>query len=163
MVEVGITATRRGLTTEQLLGVATLAERIERAHPREKLVAHVGDCVGGDCEIAYLLDGRGWTIELHPPDNDRFRAHLEDKNLRIETVHRPRPYLDRNEDIMRGRTYAIAAPKWGKASDDEPPKGTRGEGTLQAMNIARRERVPLAVVHPDGTATGSRLKRQVVV
>lgn len=130
-MDIGFTGTREGMTDRQRTAFKALL--IGHAGP-----FHHGDCVGADEQAAGLARDAGLRIIGHPPTDGRLRAHYpSDENFD------PRPYLDRNRDIVDASRVVIAAPK-------EMAEAAKG-GTWATIRYARKRGVALWVVLPDGT------------
>ena len=100
---------------------------------------HHGDCVGGDAwahDTVRICLSRV-SIHVHPPSNPVNRAY------RVGNVtYEPRPYLDRNQDIVNASEIILAA-----------PKGMREElrsGTWHAIRYAIAQRKRVIIVWPNG-------------
>jgi hypothetical protein len=99
-MRVGVTATQRGLNPRQL---AEFELCLRQLHATE---LHHGDCVGGDAQLHDVARRLGLRVVGHPPDNMSKRAHCQCDELRV-----PRPYLDRNHDIVDETEVLLAGPK----------------------------------------------------
>lgn len=86
---VGVTASRRGMTLNQL---DELCEGLIALGATE---LHHGDCVGGDEQAHAIGRSLGLRIVGHPPDNPRLRAFCDCDELRPEL-----PYMVRNRAIV---------------------------------------------------------------
>lgn len=132
-IRIGFTGTQHGMTVEQKTALEAIFIRL-----RVKEFHH-GDCIGADEEAHEIARGHTDTIVIHPPDKDDKRAFCT-----VAKVNRrePKPYLKRNEDIVRESDLLIAAPyesteKW-------------RSGTWATVRYARRARVSLMIIQPDG-------------
>jgi hypothetical protein len=100
--KLGFTGTREGLTRrqiERLIRVLTVFKPSE---------VHHGDCIGGDSDFHTIVRSLlFWTrIIGHPPEDSSRRAHcIFDRELP------PRPYLDRNHDIVDAVEMLVVCPK----------------------------------------------------
>lgn len=101
MIRLGFTGTQRGMTDQQKARVDLLLA--EYAH--DAVEVHHGDCVGADEEFHDLADNQSLDIVIHPPDNDSKRAFCTG-GIDWE----PKPYMDRNRDIVNETTVLIACP-----------------------------------------------------
>ena len=98
---------------------------------------HHGDCVGADEQFHVMCMERHIHVIIHPPDNDVLRAHsIGGFSLA------PRPYLERNKDIINLSDMLIAAPKG--------PEVQQGSGTWQSIRWVRRLEKPVIIIHPEG-------------
>lgn len=89
---------------------------------------HHGDCVGWDKQCHDMASRYGVKIIIHPPTDDRLRAFCEGG-----AVLDPKPYLDRNRDIVDACTFLIAAP-------DGPER--QRSGTWSTVRYAKSRGVP---------------------
>jgi hypothetical protein len=130
---VGVTATRGGVNDVQRLSVAEL---LMLWLPRE---VHHGDCVGGDADVHTLVRdlGLGMRIAIHPPDVDTLRAFCQ-----ADVIHAPKPYLERNHDIVDDCQRLLALP----AGEAE----TLRSGTWATVRYAQQVGVPVFVLFPSG-------------
>lgn len=133
-MRVGFTGTRQGMTGLQRLAVKRLLAEL---CPSE---AHHGDCLGADAEfhlLAYSLTGDPRVVG-HPPANNQMRAYCG-----FDYCHVPKPYLDRNHDIVDETDVLIAAP-WGYVENER-------SGTWATVRYARRQGRKIYLVLSDGT------------
>lgn len=122
---------------DQQIGVATVLRALR---PDESWEFHHGDCVGADAEAHDLAIALAATIVIHPPTNSLSRAHCKGDDSRA-----PKPYLDRNRDIVDETDVLVAAP----ADMTEQPKG----GTWYTIRYARKQGRVINIVWPDGKLT----------
>jgi hypothetical protein len=132
MVHVGFSGTRRGMTGEQSralrLSLASLGDA----------VLHHGDAVGADAEAHEQAVALGWSVIIHPPINDAWRARKAASEERA-----PKPYLVRNRDIVDETELLVAAP----ADAVEHLQS----GTWSTVRYARRLGRPISIIRPDGS------------
>lgn len=130
----GFTGTRERLSSFQrthLVKFLTLADPSALRH---------GDCVGADYEAHLLCLTMGIFVHVHPPVRELYRAFA-----RITwggVVYDPKPYRDRNIDIVDGSAYLIAFPK-------EEHEVLRS-GTWQTVRYARSQKKDVFIFFPDG-------------
>lgn len=105
MIRVGFTGTQQGMTDAQKAQVDLLLA--ELGHDAVEL--HHGDCVGADEEAHDLADNHAFDIVIHPPDSDSKRAFCTGGEIR-----EPKPYLQRNRNIVDETTVLIACPNGGE-------------------------------------------------
>jgi len=128
----GVTGTQDGATPQQersfgyLLGLW----EIERFHH--------GDCVGADAQThAIVRKFENIKIHIHPPVKDIKRAFCTG-----DIVYEVRAYLARNHDIVNAVDVLIALPKgFGEELRS---------GTWATVRYARRKRIPICIIWPDG-------------
>jgi hypothetical protein len=132
MSSIGYTGPRSGMTREQVGQMTYLLHRV----PKLFRTLREGDCIGGDQIAAMTARGLGFHIVAHPPTKDRYRCWFP-----ADTCLQPRPYLDRNQDIVDVCAALLATP-------DGPPRPH--SGTWHTIDYARRVERPTAVIWPDG-------------
>ncbi len=141
MIVIGFTGTQRGLTDEQERTLkATLRSLKDVAGAVE---FHHGDCIGADNEahgVAALLGAH--KIVVHPPEVEAKRARVQVSPERDEVLA-PKPYLDRNHDIVDACHWLIACP--GEAAEK------LRSGTWATVRYARKTGKGVLVILPDGT------------
>lgn len=144
---VGFTGTREGLTRQQDNVLDEMANLGEFGGEN-----HHGDCVGADEEFDYFARRYSGSVVIHPPEDDRLRAfcHLKDYgwgngDWDNVTVLEPKPYLERNRDIVDGCDRLIACPK--------EPKGYASGGTGYTIDYAVKVGKPVTIIWPDGSTS----------
>lgn len=85
--------------------------------------SHHGDCIGFDAQAHDVCNDLGIKIIIHPPTNDTMRAWKE-----CSLIMPPRPYIQRNKDIVVASQKIIAAP--------DGPERTRS-GTWSTIRYAK--------------------------
>jgi hypothetical protein len=102
---------------------------------------HHGCCVGGDATAHHLARLFDIKIVGHPPVNKRyiaalpFRAH----DLLLD----PKPYLERNKDIVKSCDLLLGLPK----SYTEEPRS----GTWATIRAGKASSAIVLVIYPDGS------------
>jgi DNA polymerase len=129
-MRVGSTGTRHGCTPEQLAAL----RQVLRELPGREL--HHGDCVGFDDQAHDVAESLGYRVVVHPPTESSLAAGRAGDERR-----EPRPYLVRNEDILRETEELVACPSG--------PESMRS-GTWSTVRRARQLRRPITTVWPDG-------------
>lgn len=125
----GFTGTRKGMTQrqknslkERLLGVTEF---------------HHGCCVGADADAHGIALEMKISIIGHPPTDQRLMA----KGLTGYTEMRePKPFLDRNKDIVDESEFLIAAP--------ETEEETLRSGTWSTVRYARKQKKQRQILLP---------------
>jgi len=131
-MRVGFTGTQDGMTDAQKETVRNivLAYVSEFDH---------GDCVGADADAHDIVaDEFGLDPWIHPPSNSYKRAWKKSSR-----VLAPKPYLERNHDIVDATEALIATPK-------EFEEQLRS-GTWATVRYARKKKRRIWLVLPDGT------------
>lgn len=135
----GYTGTRRGMSPAQYQRVEDLC-RSAGALPFF-LVAHHGDCEGGDAQFHRIMHELGARLVIHPPVDETYRAHCKPwDEMRPALSH-----LARNRGILAESMCLIAAPF-------QMSHQVRG-GTWYTHDRAIRDGVPVALVLPDGSVS----------
>jgi hypothetical protein len=130
----GITATREGCTEKQLIRLTKLFKFYDLK------VLHHGDCRGGDEQTHAIAVKLKMGIVIHPPTDDKLRAHCRTGKFRILKA---KPYLVRNKDIVNDCTIMFACPK---TKEEE-----KRSGTWSTIRYTKLMKHPLIVIYPDGT------------
>lgn len=132
-MKVGFTGTQHGMTDAQKEMVHTLFFAVT---PVE---LHHGDCIGADAEahdIAIYFSST--DVVIHPPLIQTKRAFKTACEYRD-----PKPYLDRNHDIVDETKLLVATPK----SAQEELRS----GTWATIRYAVRKKKDVYIVFPDGS------------
>jgi len=135
-MNIGFTGTRKGLTAYQKDVIDKMFWVWSRLEPQE-IKFHHGGCVGADAQAHLIATKYGMTTVIHPPTNDKHQAYVVPDELRD-----PKPYLDRNHDIVDDSDLLIACPK----SEVE----IRRSGTWATVRYARKVDKRLMIIPPEG-------------
>lgn len=140
---IGFTGTREGLTTEQEGVLDTWANLGDFGEEN-----HHGDCVGADELFDYFARRYGGTVVIHPPSDPKLRAYCDKTDYGWDdgdqiTVLEPKPYLDRNRDIVDACDKLVACPK-------DFYSGPRAGGTWYTIKYAWKQAKPVVIIWPDG-------------
>lgn len=128
----GVTGTRRGGTRAQLNTTRLIIRQLFTV----ECALHHGDCVGVDEEVSLMVNEDGRIG--HPPSNDKLRAYV------INVMeHEPKPYYDRNRDIVNAADLMLALP--------ETTQEQQQSGTWMTIRYARETGTPLFIINPDGS------------
>lgn len=132
----GFTGTQEGMTPEQK---DAFTKWVNDQKPSE---LHHGDCVGAD-EDAYNICKSSecptvYWICCHPPEISKSRAFTKGNDM----IFPPRPYLDRNHDIVDMSREMVATPK---GFDEEIRSGT-----WATVRYARKKGKKVTIIFPDG-------------
>jgi hypothetical protein len=141
-MKIGFTGTRVGMTPKQEKEIAHLL--------RAQSELHHGDCSGADYQ-AHLIALRLNVpkIVIHPPTDDKLRAHCERYKVEnTSVVVKPAAdFLVRDKDIVLACEMLIAAPSTFKEK--------RRSGTWTTLRYAREAGCPWVLVYPDGRTAHS--------
>lgn len=129
---IGFTGTQRGITRLQqsaLESVLTQALNVKEFHH--------GDCVGADATASRIANDFNIRVIIHPPVDPKKRAFC------IGYTMKPKPYLNRNHDIVNACDLLIATP-------GEKQEQLRS-GTWSTIRYATKKGKPTLIIYPDGT------------
>lgn len=101
---------------------------------------HNGDCIGADAFAAGLWRDIGGMLHGHPPDIEWKRARFP-----FDAKWEPKTYRERNADIVLCSDILVACPK---TMEEE-----LRSGTWMTIRMARKSKVPIVIVWPDGSVT----------
>jgi hypothetical protein len=132
VLHVGFTGTQSGMTEQQYKIVSGLLRQLKPTH------AHHGDCVGADADFHNICRSMQTKIQMvgHPPIKKNKRANCE-----FDILRETKEYLVRNHDIVDESTIMVSTP-FG-------PEELRS-GTWSTIRYAKRKKVKLYIVWPDG-------------
>ena len=134
-MRLGFTGTQVGMTGPQALSTF---DEVDALKPHE--VDH-GLCIGSDAQFHEMIRSYSPSVLIvgHPPTNTSKMAECDCDRLWL-----PKPYLDRNRDIVDASDALLATP--------EGPEGLRS-GTWSTVRYARKRGKPITIVWPDGSVT----------
>jgi hypothetical protein len=132
MATIGFTGTQKGMTDAQ-------KETLRRLLDGGAGEFHHGDCIGADSEAHDIAQECGYATIIHPPTNPSKRAWCE---VPKHMMRPEKPYLARNQDIVRESASLIAAPL---QAEEEPRSGT-----WSTVRFARKLGKPVFLILPDG-------------
>jgi len=102
---------------------------------------HHGDCVGADAQAHDIAIQFDFKIAIHPPENNAKRAFKTGPKTQV-LILAPRPYLERNCDIVDSCEILVAAPQ---VSEEE-----MRSGTWATIRYARRKQCRVVLIMPNG-------------
>ncbi len=144
---IGFTGTHVGMTTAQKESVKKLLWLQTERDNTSVLEFHMGDCIGADAQAADIAWSLDYSIVAHPPVNDRNRYYWQRPGFGLVNQTYislpPKPYITRDHDIVNASERMIATP----AGIIEELRS----GTWATIRYARKKKVPLSIVWPDGT------------
>lgn len=130
--DIGFTGTRWGMQPAQQASFTSLI-----AVFRGWKLRH-GDCVGADEEAHDIAEACGLVPEIHPPEDEKFRAFKQ-----ALVIHPQKTHFARNRDIVNASVFMIATP-----AEFEPQD--RG-GTWYTIGYAKQVGKKTIIIRPDGT------------
>lgn len=133
---VGFTGTQRGMTVQQEKAFCDYLYGLYDTYGRNEF--HHGDCAGADAEAHDIALKIGFLIVIHPPLNSWKRARCVDAAI----VKEPKPYLERNWDIVDETDMLIATPR---GFEEE-----LRSGTWATIRYALKRSKPITIIYPDG-------------
>jgi hypothetical protein len=136
-MRVGFTGTRKKMTLAQRWTFLDLL-RISTGE------LHHGDCIGADAGAHSLAVDLGWRIVIHLPADPTMRAWCRPCSVMLP----PKPYLDRNRDIVLATEVLIEAPT-------EYVEQVRS-GTWSTVRLAAKLGRPFWIINPDDSLNASR-------
>jgi len=136
-MKIGFTGTRKGMTEPQKKNFGKLLKKYDISE------FHHGDCIGSDEEAHEIADKLNCRIHIHPPLDRKHRAFC---NPLATYSHPPKPYLERNHDIVNDTAILIAAPD----SDKEKMRS----GTWATIRYAKKKGKDVIVIYPNGLVEG---------
>jgi hypothetical protein len=141
-LRIGVTGQREQLTATQIQLLWKTLTRINlRAENAGELVTlHHGDCSGADNTANTLATVLRWKRESHPATGlpEKYSAQCD-----VDIRHDPKPPLDRNQDIVAAAEELIALPL---KSETEATRS----GTWATVRRARKKRIVITLIYPDG-------------
>ena len=149
-LRVAFTGTQRGTTGRQRRELKRRINRLIDLYGADHLVFAHGGCTGGDYEFHMdAMRAGGIFFDIWPSTNtkkDRSKMIKQRSLIKrlpppVVKMHRPKPPLERNEDIIAGAFQLLACPK-------EKREVTRS-GTWHTVRLARKAgRVSIRIIKP---------------
>lgn len=127
---IGFTGTQEGMSKQQIIKVGGLLVKLGAKEARH------GDCIGADSDFHEICKAMNIKTYIHPPTNSSKRAFCVG-----DFKYEPKPYLERNKDIVRGSQVLIATPK----SEEE-----LRSGTWSTIRYARKLEREIYIIFPSG-------------
>ncbi|MFC1670925.1 hypothetical protein ACFL20_11080 [Spirochaetota bacterium] len=148
-MKIGFTGTRNGMSDKQKDSFAKLIRKYKTKYHFVEL--HHGDCIGADEDAHTLIIENYLTdeVHIHPPRNEEIRANTYEKKDKKKSIkfklYDPRPYVERNHDIVDLCEVIIAAPKEYKEQSDSD--------TWITVRYCKMEKKRTIIIYPDGKST----------
>lgn len=122
-ISIGFSGTRNSLSPDRTLQLEKVLSKYKNA------TLHHGDCIGADTLAHAIALELGFSIVVHPPINNSMRAfcHFESGHSML-----PKPYLERNKDIVDATELLIACP-------NDPLQEELRSGTWATIRYARKQ------------------------
>lgn len=138
MFDIGMTGTKEGMTFPQRIGFRYVLSSYWMYKEQEGGRFHHGDCIGADEQGALIATHFGYYTVSHPPIIESLRAfHKSDLILP------PKPYIDRDHDIVDISRIIIGTPKTAKE--------ILRSGTWATIRFAKKLHKEHFIIDPDGT------------
>lgn len=145
---VGFTGTQGGMTAAQKSSLKKLLQKLK------PIIFHHGDCLGSDIQASDIAHDLGIKIHLHPPNIDKKRAFCKYADKEEE----PKPYMKRNEAMVKATGVYISTPKE-NIKDWDPDPLTKAKklasslrsGTWATTNRAIKKGIPVYIIMKDGS------------
>jgi hypothetical protein len=131
-MNVGFTGTRLQLSNTCITNLKQVLEYLNVTTFKH------GDCEGADTIAHNIAKQLGYSVEVHPPNVDSKRTFCDG-----DIIHDPKPYIDRNKDIVDECDILIATPH----TNHE----TIRSGTFSTIRYARKKGKKIIIIYPDGT------------
>lgn len=135
-LKIGFTGTQRGMTPDQKAAVRNLLWEVGGGE------FHHGDCIGADAEAHDIAVSLRFDTVIHPPSDPSKRA-FKWATARTHYIRTPKPYLERNHDIVDETQEMIATP-------GEYHEQLRS-GTWATVRYARKLKRKITIIFPDGS------------
>lgn len=132
---IGFTGTQKGMTPPQKEAVAYLFDSNLYGD------LHHGDCIGADRDAHTIASSLRMRIHIHPPEIEHPRAWCQG----YYAIYDPKPYLERNSDIVLATSVLIATPFQFYE--------LLRSGTWATVRRARKAKKRIHIVWPDGRWT----------
>jgi hypothetical protein len=129
-MNVGFTGTQKGLTKKQY---SELKHWLKENKPYSM---HHGDCIGADAEAHVIAVSLNIATFIHPPICNSKRSFRK-----ADYTYPPKPYLERNHDIVDSCDTLIACPK--------SRKRELRSGTWATVRYAEKKKKPLIIIYPE--------------
>lgn len=136
MINIGFTGTRRGMTISQHRVLARLMLTYHKS--RDEVIFRHGMCVGADQQAHDLAKVFDFKCYGHPPDQGKYVGIF----YNLDDISSPKPYLERNHNIVDLSTVLIATPK-------EFDEVTRS-GTWATIRYAWSKNIHVVRIDPKG-------------
>jgi hypothetical protein len=142
-LHIGFTGTQAGMTPWQKARLA-LHIRHLLGLGAEQVYFHHGLCIGADAEAHAIFRELcpGGRVIGHPPENTSKMAKFDPGDF--YEMRAPKPYLDRNRDIVDETTHLIGTPK-----EDGPVLRSGTWSTIRYAKKMSGEARGLVVIHPN--------------
>lgn len=133
-ISIGFTGTRDGLTKTQCTKIINFLNQ----YKDHKICVFHGDCIGADTDFHKLCEefrsnniDVNFVITIVPPDNNSMRGFNNG-----DPTLKPKPYLERNKDIVRNSDILIGCPR-------DLKKEELRSGTWSTIRFARKTNKPI--------------------
>ena len=132
--KIGFTGTQAGLTEKQSVTIEALLKNLRRPG---RMGFVFGLCVGADDQVAMIAGNLGYVLIARPGESIAKRGRITP-----HFIYPPDGNLARNAAIVGDSDILVAAPR-------QPIEILRS-GTWATVRAARKARIPICVVLPNG-------------
>ncbi len=133
-MKVGFTGTQSGMNDRQAFKLVGFLKALSVPSLIDEF--HHGDCIGADEQFHQTVNDYERTF-IHPPENTKKRARCSSHHI-LE----PKPYLERNHDIVDATDVLIATPR----TNHEELRS----GTWATIRYATRKEKKVIIIYPQG-------------
>ena len=145
--KIGFSGPREGMTNEQLIQIHMLLGELQSSAGAKE--ATHGMCIGSDAQFHDQAKGFGYFV-IGCPGVTAFGVMKFRSTVEPDLVLPAKPFLIRNQDIVRESDLIIATPS-------QRVEQGRGSGTWATIRYARYAQKPLIIIWPDGTSKVERV------
>ena len=135
-LKLGVTGTREGMNYSQRFRFSNLMRALRPILSE----FHHGGCVGVDVEVHELvmINSPSCNIIVHPPlSSNYYKKNLLNGEFKLLE---PKPYLERNQNIVDACDMLIVVPK--------TEKEELRSGTWATYRYAKKKKKPIIMLHP---------------
>lgn len=136
--DIGFTGSQVGMNATQNLAILDHLKDKQTLSGYETYIHH-GDCIGADAGFDIIAKIIDIPTIIHPPENPHKRAFCDG----YFEIREPKPYLDRNKDIVDESDILIVCPNTMHES--------LRSGTWSTWRYAKKTGKPWIIFFPDGT------------
>lgn len=141
LLRIGFTGPQEGMTNAQVIAVHMLLGDLKTAGA---MYANHGLCVGSDVQFHEMARALGYTIVGWPGVTNTGQVYQR-ASVICDDIMPVKFFLDRNRDIVMASSVLLATPS--------RKREEVRSGTWATIRHARKVKLPLCLIWPDGTGT----------